>query len=186
MNLRSFAMTAVWQSKFARLHGRVGSSGVLGLILMTVAALLGWSSWHQRWQPELERDDTGNSFTTNPPIAISPLAAPLALIRLPSANNVPVLLRRFEIAAKANGLAWPRAEYVMLAATTEEPAALEVRCVVKGPYPNLRKFLTSLLLDTPTMTLREFSVGRPSVEAAEVEAKLVFVVFLASHIQGIP
>jgi hypothetical protein len=83
-------------------------------------------------------------------------------------------------AAQEQGLGWPHADYRFNAATEDTPASLEVRCALKGSYPSIRRFVTALLHDTPTLTLREFSLSRASAEAADVEAKLGIVVYLAS------
>lgn len=97
-----------------------------------------------------------------------------------------MLLARIERTAVERGLGWPQAEYRFTAATGEAPDNVEVRCALKGPYRSVRAFVTALLMDTPTLTLREFSVSRANSDAAAVEAKLSIVVYLRPGFGGEP
>ena len=103
-----------------------------------------------------------------------------ARLPLPPASDIPLLLTRLQRAALDAGLNWPRADYRINAASDEALATLEVRCALKGPYTAVRRFVTALLQDAPTLTLREFALSRASADAGEVEAKLAIVVYLGS------
>ena len=160
----------------ARLHHRLGAAGIGGLVLITVALVSGGLAWrtHQRWEHEIR-------VRSVPAATAVPLrAAQPARVPLPPASAVPLLLTRMQRAALEQGLGWPRADYRLNAATEETPASIEVRCALKGAYPSIRRFVTVLLQDTPTLTLREFSLSRASADAGDVEAKLGIVVYLAS------
>jgi hypothetical protein len=93
-------------------------------------------------------------------------------------SEAPRILNRIRRSAEAHNLGWPRAEYRQQAATDEMPASVEVHLTLKGTYPQVRAFLTEVLLDSPSTALRGLSVSRPASEAAEVEAKLVLATYL--------
>ena len=157
----------------ARLHHRLGVAGWLGLALLAAAALLFALAWRGHRQ----------DLSTKPvaPLPAVPPAAPAApSLPLPPASDIPLLLTRLQRAAQEQGLGWPRAEYRINPAGDEAPASLEVHCTLKGPYPSLRRFVTALLQDAPTLTFREFSLSRPSPDAVDVEAKLSIQIYLAS------
>lgn len=159
----------------ARLYQRLGATGMVGLALFTVAFFVGALAWRA--------DHTPGAM---PASAVASGAAELApadqaaRVPLPPASDVPLLLARMQRAAVEQGLGWPAADYRLHPATDDTPATLDVRCALVGPYPGIRRFVAALLRDNPTLTLREFSLSRASAEAAEVEAKLGIVVYLAS------
>ena len=100
-------------------------------------------------------------------------------VTLPARTAIPTLLSRVQRAAAAQGLDWPRAEYKTVAATAEAPGSIEIRCTLKGAYPAIRRFLAALLQDVPSLTFKELALNRTSADAAEVEARLAIVIYLA-------
>lgn len=173
-----------------RLGQRVGAPGLFGLGLLIVAAAVAAGTWTRHRAHALEASALGDSTRSSPSALPKQAADRPAHIRWPSVrHDVPLLLQRIERTAVEHGLGWPRADYRVDAATGESPDKLEVRCVLKGPYRSVRAFVSSLLLDHPTLTLREFSASRANSDAADVEAKLSIVVFLspgAGHADGAP
>jgi hypothetical protein len=159
----------------ARVRQRVGLAGVLGLALACAAALLFSSAWRQHQR---------NLVDAAKPLAATQFEVPRpkvhARMPLPPASDIPLLLTRLQRAALEAGLSWPRADYRVNAATDEAPASLEVHCALKGPYLGVRRFVTALLQDAPTLTLREFALSRPSADVADVDAKLAIVIYLSS------
>lgn len=122
------------------------------------------------------------------PFAVPTQSTPTAPAQAPSAQLNPILpraadavsiLRVLEREAKANGLAWPQAEYRITPMSDEALSALEIRTTLKGPYPKLRQLVTTLLDKQPALALRELTLSRPDGDAIEVEAKLHWTVFLA-------
>lgn len=163
----------------ARLHQRIGAAGVLGLALTAAAVLLFSFTWRQH-----QRD---LADAAEQPIAQSEAPKQQALVRMPlppSVSDVPLLLTRVQRIALEAGLGWPRADYRVNPASDEAPASLEVHCALKGPYPSVRRFVTALLQDMPTLTLREFALSRPSAEVVDIEAKLAIVVYLSAGSLG--
>lgn len=163
----------------ARMHRRLRVAGAVGcaLILLAVVTLaIGWRD-RQLTLEAISRAalDSQSSVPAPPPTALR--AAPP---RLPDATDVPKLLARIERAAMDSGLGWPRADYRVNAATGDTPANLEARCTVKGPYPAVRRFATTLLQDAPTLTFKEFALSRTSADASDLEAKITLVIYIAA------
>ena len=104
--------------------------------------------------------------------------------RIPSRSEVPLILTRLERASAAAGLGWPRADYDVKSASMEGLASLEVRCSLKGTYPQLRSLLTTLLQETPTLTFRELTLTRSSADKAELEARFTVAVYLSDPVLG--
>jgi Pilus assembly protein, PilO len=164
----------------ARAHQRLGTPGAMGCVLIVVALVMVAIAWrgHQTALAEALRAPLDNAAAGR---AASPAAMPIAPRVLPDAADVPKLLSRIERAATAAGLGWPRADYRVNTATDDTPSGVEVRCTLKGPYPAVRRFVTALLQDTPTLTLKEFALSRATADAAEVEAKFTIVVYVAGN-----
>jgi hypothetical protein len=160
----------------ARLHQRVGTAGLVGLLLVALALASAVLSIREQRRFETE----ARSDAAPAPIALVPAAKQAGQLPLRPASDVPLLLSRMQRASVEQGLGWPRADYRLTAASADTPASLEVHCVLKGPYPNIRRFVTTLLQDTPTLTLREFTLSRADAGSSDVEAKLGIVVYLAS------
>lgn len=167
----------------ARLHQRVGLPGLIGLTLLLGAVLFLSSAWrqHQRLDRAAHTDPSGllNAVATPGRLATPQPRRPASL---PPASDIPLLLTRIQRAALDAGLGWPRADYRFNPATEETPASLEVQCALKGPYLAIRQFVTALLQDSPTLTLRAFKVSRANADAADVQAELSIVVYLASGV----
>ncbi|QTN25666.1 hypothetical protein HZ992_12230 [Rhizobacter sp. AJA081-3] len=180
--MTSWTPTISWRLRVAgaRLQQQAGLAGLLGIGLLVLAVAKGATAWrlHEQFLTEAEQA----ARTTTAAALASPVdkraETPVARTRWPLAQDVPTLLSRLERAAVKEGLGWPQADYRINPATAESPASLEVRCALKGPYPNIRSFLTAALLDTPTLAVREFNLSRPSADTPIVEAKLSFVVYL--------
>jgi hypothetical protein len=157
---------------FLRIHRRIGWGGTMG-VTAVIAALA--FSLNMVLQPI----DVAPDFkpSTPPPVTAVPPPSDAARLALPAASDLPVVLNRIRRSAEGHGLGWPRAEYRQQSATDEMPASVEVHCTLKGNYPQVRAFLTEVLLDSPSTTVRSFSVTRAASESAEVEARLVFATY---------
>jgi len=161
----------------ARLRHQISIPGLVGLALLSLALTQGGLAWKEH-----ELFKTGRE--------VAPASAePIQVVRvsgakpatLPSAEDIPVFLTRIERAALEQGLGWPRAEYRFHPSSDEVLASVEVQCTLKGPYPNVRRFVTALLQGAPTLTLREFNLSRPSASAADVEAKLSILLYVSNE-----
>ncbi|MBC7701776.1 hypothetical protein [Aquabacterium sp.] len=134
---------------------------------------LGWiHQAHQTLRPLAM--PSKNMTLTDQPAAPAPLTPVL-----PRSEDAVQILRMVEGQAKANGLAWPQADYRITPLSDEALAALEIRTTLKGPYPKLRQMIASVLDNQPALALRELTFTRPNGDAMEVEAKIRWAVFLA-------
>jgi hypothetical protein len=174
--MSTHALTMHW----ARLRYRLGVAGPLGLGMVVASLAIATSAWRAQSRPLSQAEAVPP--TPSAPTLIAQQVQPTS--PRPTVADVPLLLSRIERAAVAEGLGWPRADYRVTAATNELPASLEVRCTLEGPYLALRRFVTAVLLDAPTATLKEFGLSRPNTETPVVQARLTFVVYLASDAAG--
>jgi len=159
---------------YARIERRLGWPGILGLALLGASGA--WVATAHRAVPAEHGKAVTIVATEAAPIAA---AVPSEGIPFPPTSDIPLLLTRLERSALEQGLGWPKADYRIVAPIDDSPASVEVRCVLKGPYPSIRRFVTTALQDMPTSTLREFSLSRARSDVAEVEAKLSLVIYLA-------
>jgi Tfp pilus assembly protein PilO len=149
-------------------------------LLAAAAGVAVWAWLQHRSESELPGSAPVSTLTE---AVVAPVVAPVVR-SLPQAAEIPALLTRVERAAVSAGLGWARADYRVNGATDDTPASLEVRCTLKGAYPNMRRFVTTLLQETPALTLKEFSLMRPNAETADVEAKLTVLVYLSGDVRA--
>jgi len=152
----------------------LGWTGALGIGLLLASMVIAGTSWREKNAP-LPRTEATVPST---PVQAAPAAATVPPLALPGAAEVPLLLTQIQVAATSQGLGWPAADYKLSPATETLPAALEVRCSFKGPYPKVRAMLSQILSDVPGLAIRDLVISRASSETAEVEAKMVLLVFL--------
>lgn len=160
---------------FARSRSKLGPSGLVGCGLIATATVMTSTAWRLH-QSELE-EAARHRPPARPSVPID--REPEAIQSLPTRREVPALIKSIEQAAKGAGLGWPRAEYQFNPASSDQPARVEVKCAPVGSYLAVRSFVTTLLQDHPSLTLREFSLTRASTSLPEVDAQLTFVVYIA-------
>ena len=165
---------------FARLLQTAGWAGLAGVALVIAALVVAQSAMAQRHATSVVQNRVAASASA-PARAASFTAAATApsTFRLPSQVDVPLLLTRLERAAVGNGLPWTAGDYRLVPASERQPAALEVRCAFKAPYPQLRAMLVEILGAASAVTFREMSFARATIDAAEVDARLAIVIYLA-------
>jgi hypothetical protein len=162
----------------ARLQQSIGWAGIAGLGLIVAAAVVLASAWST--QTTFVRAATAGVPVT-PARAHS--TAPIDTVAqvspdLPPLADIPLLLTQIRHAAVSNGLDWRAAEYRIVPATSTQPASLEVRCGIKGPYPKLRSMLVQLKAAIPAFTIRELSASRANADTPDIDAKLALAVFV--------
>lgn len=169
----------------ARTLQLLGGAGVLGLGLLAGTAMWIWPEWneHRAFLTPAQRFELlpATAPVTHSPRINEEAVSPPAQLRLPRLADEPAVLSQIASIARANALGWPNAAYRIGPATADRPAYLEVRCTLKGSYPNLRRMIAQVLSKMPAATLKEFSVSRASSEVADVEARLAFTVFLETE-----
>jgi hypothetical protein len=172
---------------FARLLQTAGWAGLAGVVLVFAALVVAQSAMAQRHATNAVKIRVAASASV-PPLAASftaPAKAP-STFRLPSHGDVPILLARLERAAVGNGLPWTAGDYRLVPASERLPAALEVRCAFKAPYPNLRAMLAEILGAASAVTFREMSFTRATIDAVEVDARFAIVIYLADDDKRLP
>lgn len=158
----------------ARALHQLGIPGCIGLILLLVCS---WSglALHRLQSHPLPRPSEQSLRPDRPNVQAANLPAP----RLPRSVDAPWVLRQVQHAALDAGLGWPQADYRIHALSDAGLSTLEIRTTLKGPYPALRKWITTLLDTQPALALRELSLTRPNSDTLDVEAQVTLVVFLA-------
>ena len=162
---------------FAQVRQSVGTSGLLGLLLLAAAAFVDVSAQAKRADARAALESLTKATPTRE--TASPRPSKHDTINLPRRDQIPLLLTRMQRAAVDNGLPWTAAEYRFSPATEHDPARLDVRFAVKAPYPKTRAMLADLIGMVPALTIREMSFSRQSTDTPDVDAKFVIGMFVA-------
>lgn len=149
--------------------GWAGLAGVGFLVVSSVWLGLAWQA-HRAPLPDL---NLGSGLA----VAATAVTVKPAL-ELLHRGDVPLLLTQIQQTVTNQGLAWTAADYKLQPATETAPAVMEVRCTLRGSYPQLRAALARLLGGVEGLSIRELAMSRPNSDIAEVEAKLSLGVFL--------
>lgn len=112
----------------ARIERCIGWPGVAGLAFIVAAEL--WMAHARQDRASLPTASAGVPVVF---AASQPQRSPS--LALPPATDIPLLLTRIQRRALDEGLGWPKADYRVSAATDDVPASVDVRAVLKGPYP---------------------------------------------------
>lgn len=187
--IRTDSVLRTFQIGFARIHGQLGWASLAGLLLMLVATGIGASAWTDR-RAAIESLARPSSSPTGPGTrAQAPAAAAAAAAssfgKLPAMSELPGLLTDLETIAVDNRLGWNAAEYRLLPASDRTPASAEIRTRFVGTYTQIRRMVTQVLDRVPGVSFRQLSITRPSTDADEVEAKVVFAILLADGAVGL-
>jgi hypothetical protein len=159
----------------ARLYRRIGWPGMVGMMALCVAIAILVQA-----RPAKHLNVSLPPSTTQ---AVS-RGAP-ALPKLSSTAEIPLIEAQIEQAAVTQGLGWAQAQYRLNPSGDETFGSVEVRCTLKGPYPNLRRFVAQVLTEVPGASLRELAMSRASSDTPEVEGKFDIVVFLRDPAQAV-
>ena len=178
--------TRALRIELARLHQRVGWASLVGVGLAVSAAVLACVAWRD-YRASVEtlarmasapvdtRDERAHAQAAKRPAS--------AIATLPAMSDMPALLKQLEAIAIANGLGLGRGRLPPSPASDTEPASIEIRTQLTGPYPRLRRMASQALGHVPALTIRQLSFTRATSDTADVEAKIVFAILLAD---GLP
>ena len=165
----------------ARTHQVVGWPGLTGLALLIAAGAVMLPVITSEAPTKLESSDAAPLLTNDPASAAAALTSAegeIAVARLRDRREVSAILTRIGEVSSAAGLGWPAAEYSLLAATESQSPSMEVRCTLKGQYPQIRAMLAKLLRTIPGVTLRELTISRTNSDSLAVEARMVLAILL--------
>lgn len=179
-----------WQLLWHRGWQRLGWPGMVGLVLLLSALVVGVLAWQsKRMLMALESTShvrahaiAGVSSATTIQAARQTMAPTVAL---PKPSEIHALMGQIQNSAAEQRLTWQAVDYRYKAATAQSLARLEVHGRLHGPYKPLRLWLTRLRADVPGMVLQEAQFTRPNVDVAEVDAKLMLVFALADTPLGL-
>lgn len=170
------------QVMMARIWHRFGWPGLVGLACGAVALGLAWQSHEVALSLAASAETVASAVPTSASMPGQGMPQPLPQAAtppsLPQRSDLPALLSQIEQQAREQGLAWPQAEYRLAALTPERLGELEVAFTLRGGYLPVRAFLNGLLDAQQAMALRELSLRRAHSDVAEIEARIVLVVFL--------
>ena len=176
VNARWTLQLRIWA---VRIRQRLGWAGLAGIALLAGSTIWGVIAWQAHRAPLPEESVSVSSTSSNDaPRSAAAAAAAAAVLELPRQADVALLLTQIQQTVVGQGLAWTTADYKLLPATDIAPAALEVRCNLKGSYPKVRAAIAQLLHGVPGLTIRDLSLSRINIDVADVDAKLTWVVFL--------
>jgi len=91
------------------------------------------------------------------------------------------LNRMFEIAFK-NEIDLPQGDYQWTMDPNTGYSKFQITYPVVGPYSDIEKFVTQVLLEMPWMSLNTFDIKRNRIGDADVNADLVFTMYFASKL----
>ena len=165
---------------FARALYFIGWQGMAGLALVA-CGLAAWLGAARIGPASGDKAAAPQAIVSESPSHGQP--APLGQARpilpvLPASVDVPLVLKRIQMAAQDSGLTWPSASYRYVPLTPDSLASLEIQTTLKGPYVKIKKLIATLLNEQPALAMREFTLTRPHVDTSEVEAKIRWTVFL--------
>jgi hypothetical protein len=176
--LRSFAVR--------REHVQLGSPGAIGL--GTLAACLGL--YFSVLQPALQRRDDARLAATSVQARIgevgidsngrAPLGEQLAAFYriFPGEQDSTDSVGKIAAVAKRDGLVLHQAEYKAERDKTGKLTRFQMDLPLKGEYQTLRRFLSDLHAEMPTVSLEQVQFERQKVGDPQVDAKVRLVIYL--------
>jgi Tfp pilus assembly protein PilO len=180
-------MRRLWKSQLFRIKS-TGWQGSLGLLLL-LASLLAvpvqilpqlyrQQSLDQRLQVTKQRMRNGYE----PSHKSSPQAVVDGFYRtLPPETSVTETLSSLFQAATENGVDMGSATYTLSRETDARFSRYQVVLPAYGKYSDIRRCVNQILNLLPSVSLDEMSFTRNSAQAAEVEGKLIFSLYLRNN-----
>ena len=163
---------------FKRWRVALGVQGLAGgsmAVLSGVALAMAWGLHHERMANEQRTSQ----------LAVDARAVPqqpsktAETISLPSSSQQTTILREMELSGQKLGLTWSKVDYNHQALSENNLASMDIKGVMRGPYPALRDFLAEVLSTHPSTALRSLILTRESAESIDVEARISLSVFLS-------
>ncbi len=162
-----------------RVHQTIGLQGMIGVVLC--AAAVAWILLIGAWTEVVAvRPEQIDQPAEREPVAVVAASDPALILSL--SEEQALLLTQVQQIVLHEGLSWDAANYKVLPAGDGVPIGLQVRCELKGPYPKLRSVLRQWLSNVPGLTLGDLSMSRKTGDLAEIEAKMVLVIFMLNQV----
>lgn len=96
----------------------------------------------------------------------------------PDGSNLPVALEKIFALAQSQGIGLNKGEYKVTSSKDGSLVSFQVILPVKGQYPQIRKYLTSLRNDIPVLSLQQVQFKRQKVGDSVVEANIRLGLYL--------
>lgn len=96
----------------------------------------------------------------------------------PRNKDLPQCMEKIFASAQSQGIGLEQGEYKVTRDKEGRLVRFQMTFPVRGDYPRIRKFLTSLMADIPALSLQQVKFKRQKVGDAMVEANINFVLFL--------
>ena len=96
----------------------------------------------------------------------------------PRDKDLPVWLEKIFDSAEKQGIGLDQGEYKVTRDKEGGLVRFQMTFPVKGEYPRIRKYLSSLMTDIPTLSLQQVQFKRQKVGDAIVEAHIKLVLYL--------
>lgn len=96
----------------------------------------------------------------------------------PPNDDLPQRMETIFALAQKQGLGLEQGEYKVMRDTDGGLVRFQMTFPVKGEYPRIRKYLTSLMADIPTLALQKVQFKRERVGDATVDADIKLVLYL--------
>ncbi|TFW34407.1 hypothetical protein [Massilia horti] len=122
-----------------------------------------------------------NAARHNPPPAVRHVAREALntfYANVPSVDSQFALLARLHKAASSQGLILEHGDYQFTRETGSPLMRYEIELPVKGDYAQIRRFVSTAMMDSPTLALRSITFSRQKSDDAQLTATLVLVLYL--------
>lgn len=169
---------------------RIGLPGVLALGVLAACAAF----WASTLAPLEERASTARARLAR--LDARPEAERRAAAETPEAGlaefyrffasdlDATAWLERLHALARAERLELPQGAYRYNPATDERLARYEINLPVRGTYPQIRRFIASVLNEVPVLSLDQIAFEKKRVGDGEVEAQLRLTLHVAPRAPG--
>jgi hypothetical protein len=97
--------------------------------------------------------------------------------RFPLPDTIPALLAGMYRAADREGVALSVGDYSLLRGEGEHLQQYRITFPMKGSYPKIRRFISTVLVDAPALALESLQLKRENAGEGEVDARLVFILY---------
>ena len=176
----AYAVVArVWVPRTAWAIGRTGRTGLAGLALLVGSALF-FASTQQQLSEEIsqQRSDLAEAQAREAQVGRAEVVDPLKGLRsLPARAEVPDVLGKILQEAQDAQLTIDTAKYEIGTTKSGSIVRYQLAFPVDGTYPQIRRFIDSVLTALPELSVDQIAIARKSIGDPTVEAQLRMTIF---------
>lgn len=97
---------------------------------------------------------------------------------LPAQLNATTTIDRLYVTAQREGISLARGEYSLGVDARTRLARYRILLPVRGSYPQVRRFLHGLLVETPALVLEEVELKRKQIGEAQLEGRIRMTLYM--------